>query len=215
MSIINISYSADAGYVSSDTQVSLRTADGPVLSDMNKLFVIPTARTVVAARGEQSLIRWLVGHYLESNDGLTFDSIVESADAVLTACWQALLDVAKAQGVDPESLEFQIEIVGYSDEHSMIRRLQLRRLSGDERWQIVRTPMPLVSPVHRADLSQMPAVEDHAAYHLATAAAQVEAIKAGDPMSPIGGQLVLAKITKEEVTVRNLGVIGVSSDARG
>lgn len=205
MSILNVLFQdPQTAFVGVDSQVTT-VEGGSQFSDTNKLILIPSATTVIACRGEQTLARWTMSELMRHTGGQYFDEMLVRMPDVLEACHAEALRQAHVAGIKIDSLDAELALVGYSKRAGRVVCMHFTRQSAHTKFAAQRRDTGVLSPT----VSKAPADRGSDPFELqrGIAIAQTAEWKAKSPADPIGGRLVVAKVTKDEVTVRNLGAI--------
>ena len=136
---------------------------------------------------------------------LDFDEMLSIMPSVLETCDAEALRQTKAAGIQVDRLDAELALVGFSEQAGRVLCMHFTRQAGQANFAAQRrdngAPSP---PLRKAPASQGP---DQFELQRCIASAQKAKWKAKSPTDPIGGRLVLARVTKDEVTVRNLGQI--------
>ncbi|CAN7324530.1 hypothetical protein LJR168_001769 [Pseudoxanthomonas sp. LjRoot168] len=205
MSILNVLFQdPQTAFVGVDSQVTTIEGGGK-FSDTNKLLLIPAAATIIACRGEQTLARWTMSELVRRTGGMNFDDMPSIMPSVLETCHAEALRQAKAAGIKVDRLDAELALVGYSEQAARVLCMHFTRQAGQANFAAQRRDNGVLSPpLGKAPASQGP---DQFELQRCIASAQTAEWKAKCPADPIGGRLVVARVTKGEVTVRNLGTI--------
>jgi hypothetical protein len=205
MSILNVLFQdPQTAFVGVDSLVTT-IEGGSKFSDTNKLILIPAAATVIACRGEQTLARWTMSELVRRTGGLDFDEMLSITPSVLETCHAEALRQAQAAGIKIDGLDAELALVGYSEQAARVLCMHFTRSDRQAQFSAHRRDTGVLSP----PVSQAPAngASDPFELQRALARAQTGEWKAKSPNDPIGGRLVVAKVMKDEVMVRNLGEV--------
>lgn len=205
MSILNVLFQdPQTAFVGVDSQVTT-IENSSQFSDTNKLILIPAAATIIACRGEQTLARWTMSELVRRTGGLDFDEMLSIMPGVLETCQAEALRQAQAAGIKIDGLDAELAFVGYSEQAARVLCMHFTRGGRQEQFSAHRRDTGVMSP----PVSKAPANTDADPFELQRdlASMQTAEWKAKSPTDPIGGRLVVAKVTKDEVVVRSLGTI--------
>lgn len=205
MSILNVLFQdPQTAFVGVDSQVTT-IENVTQFSDTNKLILIPAAATIIACRGEQTLARWTMSELVRRTGGQDFDEMLSIMPSVLETCHAEALRQAQAVGIKISGLDAELALVGYSEQATRVLCMHFTRSDRQAHFSALRRDTGVLSPPVSNALANPSS--DPFELQRNIAGAQTAEWKAKSPADPIGGRLVVARVTKHEVIVRNLGAI--------
>lgn len=206
MSLVQILLQPDEAYVAVDTRTAgfVPGSVKPKIYEGTKMIPLLAAQVIFTIRGDGHFLRWVFNHFSTNQGSLDFDAIAESLEDVVRRCalgYQAALSRQGLRGAD--RLGNEICAVGWSQRtQSMGCVLVLTK--GHSVQSSVRKN-GVIGPALSAPLDARTMLED--GEFIRRARQQVEVAAAEDPAMPIGGRLLLARLTRTELSVRDLGEI--------
>lgn len=199
MSLVNVWVTPQKAMVVVDTEAQSQEGE---YFETSKMLTLPHANVVVAGRGHNAFFNVLFS-LLHMDKGATFDDLEGSFDGSL-AQTTAYLKTIEAQFIR-SIYEQEIALVGYS--HSRRGMHCVAYQSKDESgfaahdiddaylspWDPTTWGLPM--PVTTAEHARVASTE------------QLAKAKALHPDAPLGGRLLLAEVTRDELTLSVLGTL--------
>jgi hypothetical protein len=176
---------------------------------ITKLFALPHSNTVICGRGSAALLLQAgMGASIMNGDVESVAS--QLAAAIPTACVN-LLAAGRAQGLQEIQLAEllggqEINVFGWSDTYNEMLAVQLVRPDGGAQFATDIDVVDSATPWPTEVLGERPELNCAEAF-METARRQVEYCRTAYAGRPIGGQLILAELTRHQIRVTNLGDI--------
>lgn len=212
MSLANVLFDGrGAAYVCVDTRalaIRPNEKEPKGIFEASKMLHLPAASTVFAVRGDGTLLRWVFNHYATHLETLDYDSITRTIKEVVREQFdgyrkhQRLHGLANAVGDGTE-----IHVVGWSvaqDRPAGVSVLASEEIEGLVR-EVPMHPKGMACPPFDAkpEASDLHSDVDYLRW---MALQQVSGWT--DRNIPIGGRLLVAKITRGIIVFQDLGSIG-------
>lgn len=187
MSLLNIIVGDDVAWVAFDTDgISLRENRHYPWS---KAVPIVHANVLLACRGERNFLTHTFFQGFLRDGPTNFDSFAGIFEDMLRAAAESYAQQAAQAGVDAASIGLEIVMVGWSESQNRPVCLAASRSPNTLAFEIKETRCRIAPGVPCSDLSSIAAVAD-------LARKQVFAMRSSQPNEPIGGNLMLAEITR-------------------
>lgn len=205
MSMLDVLLQQDSAFVGVDTCL-FNFATGQT-HEGTKLLAMPGSGVVVANTGTPDVLFHFAMSFNQAAKTVDFDAIREHFTQFIDAWFDKLCSFYPPE-VSPRRGGQRIVVVGWSKRDAAMRGLQFHRQAGDGKFEITDIDGCLSTPAYDEDLSEL-VVPDHFAYMRAIADARMRDFRGmgseGQRECPIGGKLIVAMLTREGTTIRNLG----------
>lgn len=205
MSILNYQVRPDRILVGADTLI------GGGIEDRNatKLFAIPHAQLLLGGCG--SMILLMQGAQTASIALGGLDQVATHLAIALEGIASNSVALARSQGHSdaqiPDLLGPQrFVLFGFSEKYQEMTAIEITRSAGSTKWLLEDDSLDSAIPWAES-LGPVPDMDCESAFLMA-ARRQVEYTRIAYPGRPIGGNLVFAQLTRDELVMKNLGEIG-------
>ena len=202
MSVLNAMRIGDGWYVVVDS--AAKREDG-TRCHQQKLFVLPHALGVIAARGEQAhLPPYLALKYLSDDHGSTFDEIADGFASIVQTAYDEMAVTLGDRCETIEAIGQEIVLVGHSQKLGAVRCIVAVRPDGSPTFTVEDKPTGHFSPGHKIDLRGR-TVEGPLDYIGALTEQQILHERAKDIDAIIGGHMTVALVMERRVVITNIG----------
>lgn len=201
MSLLNVVVREEVGWMCVDT-TTLFVEDG-IRSEQSKMLPLVHVNAVVGCRGDISFLSSLFHAFMDV-PAKDFDGLAQSWPQHLEVAMRHYEKRANVENFDPHALGSHVALLGWSNARRHPLGMVALRQDGRDSFDVgeIATPCFGPDPGHA-----VPVVADLKAMH-ALAREQVSKVRREHPGEPIGGRLLLAEITREGTSIRELATLG-------
>jgi hypothetical protein len=210
MSLINVFLNHSRALVTVDTQ-GYDAIKGELV-DMGKILHFPHTNTLMAVRGDHSfglVLYTLLSQTYEANN---FDSLVKLIPEKFKAAHQALV-VGRANLADVDQSELdklEIMLVGWSHQANRMRAVLFQQIDQASGIKVIEVEEPgYIIPWE--DRWGEPPEGENQRFIVETAMAQVKNAKRDNPNTPIGGRILLAELTRHNMSFSTSGFTSIAA----
>ncbi len=201
MSVLNAMKVGDGWYVVVD---SAGQAEDGTRCHQQKLFVLPHAQGVLAARGEVGhLPPYLAMKYMTDAQGGDFDGIAQGFAQFVQQCHDEMAEHVGDRREGYEETSQEIVLVGYSAKRADVLCIVALRSAGSPTFDVQERPTGHFSPGYKIDLRNK-TVSDPLDYLGMLVEGQIIEEYAHHSNAVIGGRLTVAKVMQHRVVVTNI-----------
>lgn len=192
MSLLNVWVSPERALVAVDTDGV--TSEGEHV-EMSKLLVLAHANTVFGFRGDRRFMHDLFATYYLAAAAVDFDAIVAALPEMLASVILAF----RAPSIAPQP--YQFAVVGWSPAEGRVCGRWYTGNTGEDGYDVDGLGAR-VAPWHGTEAARVPDSEDSIRW---LAERQVRWLR--EEGTAGGGNLLIAEVAKDDMTVRNVGAI--------
>lgn len=203
MSLLNIVVGEQLAWAAFDTQ-GKSIEDGPKYWRWSKAIPLVHANCLLCCRGERLFFAQAFLNLLGTNGFDDFDTIEARFPEVLNASLRDYIAYTKHLGVNISSVGNEICLLGWSETRGRPCLIASHRSPGATAFEINESRCrvaPAVESSLLGDLSTVPAM-------IRLAREQVASFRSQAPDEPIGGELIIAEITRAGMSFRKIADLG-------
>lgn len=201
MSLIHVRLEEECAYVCVDTL--MLDVGGEKLFEGSKMIPLVAANVVFALRGDGAFLTWVFDHYSTELKSIDYDTIAEDfLENVRTLFKKYAIKQYSAGFRGIPDMAMDVHLVGWSKLAGKPAGLSIAIKGSSFK------PRPMTSGVVAPPISaSMQGVVLKGMNDLFMHYARHQVAENQGPKMPIGGRLLMAKLTKEEISIRDLGKI--------
>ncbi|MDO9460758.1 MAG: hypothetical protein Q7N95_11670 [Alphaproteobacteria bacterium] len=203
MSVLLFDVNDDRAMVAVDTLAGIGASAPATWTPVAKLHVISHLGLVLAGRGVMEF-NAIVARHVDLMPGPGLDQVAAQLEATLP---QVLDVIARANPSMADGLVqhgSELVLAGYSASMRTWVAYEFSRAPGSMQFKTTNDTLSSANPYPRDHLGDLPPLDNELDFVMC-ARRQVEAHRKLRPHEPVGGSLILATLTRDAVTVRNLG----------
>ena len=201
MSLVNIRIVDDCAYIAVDTAMCAIPSNDSF--EGTKLLVLPGPNVVLAARGDVAFAKRIFLQYLLRSETQDYDSIAKGLKSTVRKEMDLYDNFQRSHGnTDPQTGSAEIYLVGWSKRAGKPAACQVKRAGGSVEKEDLESS--ITAPGISANLGGA-RVNGYEGLMMLFAQHQVAEFKSTG--LPLGGRLIFAKLTKDEISIRDLGEI--------
>lgn len=201
MSLLNVVVGKEVGWMCVDT-TTWRVEDRRC-SQQSKMLPLVHVNAVVGCRGDITFLSSVFYAFMDM-PAEDFDGLAQSWSQRLEAAMRCYEKRANVENFDPHAMGSHIALLGWSNARGHPLGLVALRQDGRDSFDIGEMTGPCLGPHPGHEVPSVPTLQAMESL----SREQVSKMRHDFPGAPIGGRLLLAEVTRECTSIRQLATLG-------